>query len=141
MGGEDPSHLRGSFKVHLLGTAPHGVLESLRSRVLDEGKEALDPGQHWEVAEEGASPCYQECQEPLDQHGACTSGMTDTAPGLLPIPGEEGSATLGSFCLFNILSQLGQSSGKLGCFQGKRGSTSLCCVVVTETKLASVLVT
>lgn len=36
-----------------------------------------------------------------------------------------------------LLTQLGQSSGKLGCFQGKRRSTSLCCMVVTGTKLVT----
>lgn len=46
-------------------------------------KETLDPGQHWEVTVEGARPCYyQECQEPLDQHEACTSEMTDMTPRL-----------------------------------------------------------
>lgn len=43
--------------------------------------------------------------------------------------------------IYLMLTQLGQSSGKLGCFQRKRGSTSLCCVVAMGTKLTSVLVT
>lgn len=59
--------------------------------------------------------------------------------GFRAAPGEVGSATFGSFWLSYILfTQLGQSSGKLGCLRKKRGSASLCFMVVTGIMLADV---
>lgn len=89
---------------------------------------------------EGARPCYyQECQD-----GTCTSGVTDMFPLLHP-RGVVGCSWGGGFShmwlflplIHLMLTQLRQSSGKLGCFHGKRCSTSLCCMVVTGTKLVS----